>query len=408
MLTKLTYQFQYEEKFFFAKKWRGCMEKVDLSSVKVVDAHTHPFTLEVNQENESSFLTKLSLSVVPNVFTSLEESKYKPLPNSNMWMQLVLRALSKKFNCEESIHEIVKHRNELTHDYSTYTKQLFEEVNLVAGIYDFGYPQPTLDAEKFSKATGIRIFKIHRIEVAMIEQLEHSTDFESFIANYRNDLKVNLQREEVLGLKSIIAYRSGLEIFEMNEKEAKEAYEEFSNNTRAAVKPLRDYCLHIAMEECELAQKVMHIHTGIGDGEVLMTKASPSFLLNMLRDEKYVNTKVHLVHGGYPWVEEAAFISSILPNVYLDISLQNPFAGHGVERIISQIFEFAPFDKVLYGSDAFTVPEMNWMGVKLFKECFERVLNDWVTKDYMSVEKAQEIGEMVLYKNFEKIYNIKL
>ena len=34
-----------------------------------------------------------------------------------------------------------------------------------------------------------------------------------------------------------------------------------------------------------------------------------------------------------------------LPNVYLDISLQNPFVGHGVERIISQVYELAPFDK---------------------------------------------------------------
>lgn len=384
------------------------MRKVDLSNVKVVDAHTHPFTLNVNEENEISFLTKLSLSVAPNMFNSIEEAKHKPLPNSNMWMQIVLRALSKKFNCEESIQEIVKRRNELTRDYSMYTKQLFEEVNLVAGIYDFGYPQPTLDVETFSKGTGLRIFEILRIEVVMIEQLALSTNFESFITNYRKALRGNLQREEVVGLKSIIAYRSGLEISAMNDNEAKVAFEKFSSNTRAAVKPLRDYCLHIAMEECDFANKVMHIHTGIGDGEVLMSKASPSFLLNMLREEKYANTKVHLVHGGYPWIEEAAFITSILPNVFLDISLQNPFAGHGVERIISQVFEFAPFDKVLYGSDAFTIPEMNWMGVKLFIDCFENVLNGWVDKDYMSVEKAQEIGEMVLYKNFEKIYNVKL
>ena len=363
---------------------------------------------DINQENEKSFLTKLSLSVVPNMFINLEGAKHKPLPNSNMWMQIVLRALSKKFNCEESIHEIVKHRNGLTLDYSTYTKQLFNEVNLIAGIYDFGYPQPALDSQEFSEQSGIRIFHINRIEVVMIEQLAKSTDFQFFIDNYRKSLSESLTREEVVGLKSIIAYRSGLEISEMNEDEASVAFDEFSNNTRSAAKPLRDYCLHIAMEECTLANKVMHIHTGIGDGEVVMSKASPSFLLNMLREGKYENTKVHLVHGGYPWMEEAAFITSILPNVYLDISLQNPFSGHGVERIISQVFEFAPFDKVLYGSDAFTIPEMNWMGVKLFKECFENVLNGWVEKDYLSVEKAQEIGEMVLYKNFEKIYNVKL
>jgi predicted TIM-barrel fold metal-dependent hydrolase len=115
-----------------------------------------------------------------------------------------------------------------------------------------------------------------------------------------------------------------------------------------------------------------------------------------------------LVHGGYPWIEEAAFIVSVLPNVYMDISLQNPFAGHGVERIISQVFEFAPFDKVMYGSDAFTVPEMNWMGVHLFRECFESVLRGWVKADYMDVDTALAIGEMVMYRNFENVYRQRI
>jgi len=135
-----------------------------------------------------------------------------------------------------------------------------------------------------------------------------------------------------------------------------------------------------------------------------LPKASPSFLLPLLRTKAYTDTKVHLVHGGYPWVEEAAFIVSILPNVYMDISLQNPFVGHGVKRILSQVFEFAPFDKVMYGSDAFTVPEMNWLGVHLFKECFEQVLQSWVESDYVDAETARYIGEMVLYRNFDSIY----
>ena len=63
---------------------------------------------------------------------------------------------------------------------------------------------------------------------------------------------------------------------------------------------------------------------------------------------------------------------------------------------------------LLLNLDAFTVPEMNWMGVKLFIECFERVLSGWVEKDYMSAEKARYIGEMILYKNFEQAYQIKL
>ena len=81
------------------------------------------------------------------------------------------------------------------------------------------------------------------------------------------------------------------------------------------------------------------------------------------------------------------------------------FVGHGVERIISQVYELAPFDKVMYGSDAFTVPEMNWLGVLLFKECFERVLTDWIDRGYMDEDMAIDIAEHMMYKNFERVYS---
>ncbi len=271
-------------------------------------------------------------------------------------------------------------------------------------LIDYGYPTPPIPKEKFKAITGIPAWEVYRIEPVMDRLREKYNHFSDFIEAYRHDLRSALERKRVVGLKSIIAYRSGLEIGPMDEKEAALQYDAFKENHRATVKALRDYCLHIAMEECTRTNKVMHIHTGIGDGEVLLHKASPSLLVGMLREEKYKDTKVHLVHGGYPWMEEAAFLCSVYPNLYMDISLQIPFAGHGVERIISQVFEFAPFNKVMYGSDAFTVPEMNWLAVQIFKESFEKVLQSWVEKDYMTVAKAQMIGELVLYKNFENVY----
>ncbi|WP_438315745.1 amidohydrolase family protein [Sporosarcina sp. FA9] len=385
------------------------MKKLSLSDVKVVDVHAHPYVAGEEEETPASFLRKLSLSVIPDMFTDvgdLEENQ--PYPGSNMWVQILLRNMSKYLSCEEDLVSIVEARNEKAKDFSKYTKELFQDVNLEGLIMDFGYPQPPLDRKEYEVMSGSRVWEIVRIEQVLTSLGSKGLHFEEFIEQYRSQLTEALKKKEVVGLKTIIAYRSGLEVFEMNKEDAEREYEDFSKNGRAVAKAFRDYCFHIAMEECTTANKFMHIHTGIGDGEVVLPKASPSFLLDTLRQEKYKDTKVHLVHGGYPWVEEAAFIVSILPNVYLDISLQNPFTGHGVERIISQVLELAPFDKVMYGSDAFTVPEMNWMGAKLFKESFERVLNTWIEKDYMSYEKAKYIGEMILYRNFGKTYGVKI
>ncbi|MEK4027593.1 amidohydrolase family protein [Pseudobacillus sp. FSL P4-0506] len=385
------------------------MQKVTLDGIKVVDVHAHPFREQREPENPVDFLRKLSLSVIPEMFTNIEDvEKFQPYPGTNMWIQILFRHMAKYLNCEPDLPSIVEARNKKAKNFPDYTKELFADANLEGLIMDFGYPQPPINRDDFQQMSGAQIWEIHRIEPVMVELGKQKLSFEGFIEKYRDNLEKALKRDGVVGLKTIIAYRSGLEISNKDGKAAASAYEEFLLNEKAPAKAMRDYCFHIAMEECTRADKFMHIHTGIGDGEVVLSKASPSFLLDTFRKPEYKETKIHLVHGGYPWMEEAAFIVSILPNVYMDISLQNPFTGHGVERIISQVLELAPFDKVMYGSDAFTVPEMNWLGVKLFKDCFERVLSDWVEKDYMDADQARYIGEMILYKNFENIYKVKI
>ena len=375
--------------------------RVNLQQVKTIDVHSHPFLANEKPFTEIEFLEHLSLAVVPNMFKEKNSSE-NLYPGMNMYMQITIQKLAKYFDCEPTVETVVKKRNEHAKDFSTYTKNLFQDVSLEGLLVDYGYPSEPIKKEEFEELIGFPTDEVYRIESLMDGLREQYTDFQQFIDAYQQKLRNVLTKKHVLGLKSIIAYRSGLDIGKKDKDAASKQFEDYRKDKRSKVKSLRDYCLHIAMEECTRVDKVMHIHTGVGDGEVVLPKASPSLLIDMLREEKYVNTKVHLVHGGYPWIEDAAFITSILPNVYMDISLQNPFIGHGVKRIISQVFEFAPFNKVMYGSDAFTVPEMNWLGVLLFKECFEEVLNEWVENKYMDENTAYEIGEMVLYRNFEK------
>lgn len=380
------------------------MKKVNLKETKAVDVHCHPFVPNKNPYNIEEFLDVLSLSVNPDMFKQeqLRTTNSNIYPGMNMYMQLMIRKLADYYSCPPTLEEVLNKRNNNTKKFSEYTKKLFEDVNLKGMIVDYGYPVPRISQDDFETTTGFKTLEIYRIEPAMDELRKNSNNFDDFIKSYKSKLKFELEKSHIVGLKSIIAYRSGLDVEGKDYEKAKQQYTDYRKNKKLIVKELRDYCMHIAMEECASFNKVMHIHTGIGDGEIILQKSSPKLLIDLLR--MYENTKVHLVHGGYPWIEEAGFIVSILPNVYMDISLQNPFSGHGVKRILSQIFEFAPFDKVMFGSDSFAVPEMNWLGVKLFKNDFEEVLNEWVNKDYMDVDMAQEIGEMVLYKNFKAVY----
>ena len=81
------------------------------------------------------------------------------------------------------------------------------------------------------------------------------------------------------------------------------------------------------------------------------------------------------MHTGYPWHGEAAYMANVLPRVYCDVSEGIPFAGHAARRILSEVLEMAPLSKVLYGSDGFGVPEINYTSAKLAKQALGQVLN---------------------------------
>lgn len=378
--------------------------KIDLSAMKAIDVHCHPFLPNKQAYSNKEFLKELSLSLDQEKMFNMNGrlGNEEIYPGMNMYMQLTIRHLAKYFNCEPTLDAVVQKRNELAVDFPKYTQSLFEDVNLAGMVVDYGYPRPEVSREKFNHIVGLVPWEIIRIEQVMNRLREEITDLGDYLDQYRAEIRTALERDNVIGLKSTIAYRSGLDVEFPKENEIKEHFEEYIKDVTARAKKFRDYLFHIGMEECTKANKAMHIHTGVGNGYIILSKASPSLLTDVVN--AYQDTNIHLVHGGYPWMEEAAFLSSILPNVYLDISLQVPFAGDGTQRIMERVFEFAPFNKVMYGSDGYSIPEMNWYGVKLFKEEFGKVLGSWVERDYMNEETATAIGKRVLYHNFEEAY----
>ena len=64
-----------------------------------------------------------------------------------------------------------------------------------------------------------------------------------------------------------------------------------------------------------------------------MNAALPRRLFELLTDPVLRHAKVVLVHAGYPWLQEAAFMTNVLPNVYLDVSLVCPATGGALRDI---------------------------------------------------------------------------
>jgi predicted TIM-barrel fold metal-dependent hydrolase len=144
----------------------------------------------------------------------------------------------------------------------------------------------------------------------------------------------------------------------------------------------------------------------MGDFEVNLPLARPALLFDLLRFPAYRACRVLLVHGGYPWHREAGYIANVLPRVYCDLSEGIPFAGHAAKRIIAEVLEMAPLSKVVYGSDGFNIPEINYSGAMLGKQALSQVLDDLVADGMLSEGDALAAGAMILAANARQLYGL--
>jgi predicted TIM-barrel fold metal-dependent hydrolase len=149
---------------------------------------------------------------------------------------------------------------------------------------------------------------------------------------------------------------------------------------------------------------VMHLHVGGGDPDIVLAHVRPQDVFGLLHD--HMDQPIILIHGGYPWMGEAAYIASILPFVYLDLSEFLPWDTLGIDRELEMLLGVVPTGKILYGSDEASEPEVFWLSARMAREALERVLERSVERDYLTVPQAEGIGRGILAANTARLHGI--
>lgn len=135
---------------------------------------------------------------------------------------------------------------------------------------------------------------------------------------------------EVVGFKSVICYRTGLDIpIEPDQDLAKEAFQEIVDDyvlgdaeeegvVRVAHRGLSDWLVHhtasCISEMPRGERKPIQFHTGLGDNDITLAKSSPSHLQTFIR--QYPRVPMVLLHAGYPFTRELGYLATVYSNVY--------------------------------------------------------------------------------------------
>jgi predicted TIM-barrel fold metal-dependent hydrolase len=256
-----------------------------------------------------------------------------------------------------------------------------------------------------AQISGRAAYKVTRLEAVAEIVLSEGTSPQDFISDYR--LKLQSEAVGAIGLKSIIAYRYGLDFdpTRPSDQEVQAAaallLEDF--NATGAIRIADPVLLrHFLYEGMDLNLPIQ-FHVGYGDPDLLLHRCDPLLMTDFIRVAEQRNIPIMLLHC-YPFHRNAGYLAQMFRNVYLDVGLAINYTGAQSSQIIAESFELAPFNKILFSSDAWGLSDLTYLGAKLFRVEIEKLFGRWVSEGHWSQDDAIRVINLVAYENARNVY----
>jgi hypothetical protein len=385
---------------------------IDLSHVRVIDNHVHPWRQSTQHVTADELAGHLAFS--DSAVTSVLE-EYLPLAelegtlrlfrNTNLGVKYLLRELARFLDVDETWPAVIQARNAVAgSDYRAWTTRLFDDVRLFALLVDEGGARPRITLNELSQTVPARLRRVARSDNFIRELLPEADEWPTFFRRYTESLEAAID-DGAIAFKSVIAYRTGLDVAPVSEAEARRNFEASRDAPMHEQKAFRDFLLCHTMDVARERGLWIHIHVAVGDPDIVYQRANPAQLYPLLHSERFRANRVVLVHGGWPWVGEAAAMVAILPNVYLDVSEGAIFGMPNIRQRIYEALEACPYSKILYGADG-ALPEALWIVARRYKAVLGRVLEELVGEGFCSMREAYDVGTAILSGNAERLYEL--
>jgi uncharacterized protein len=379
------------------------MESVDLTSVPVVDNHCHAVT------------TDQAFGKVEAWRRAFTESTDPGMPREHVvttaFYRRLIRALAPFLGCESTEDAVFAART--AREGKGLTAELLRSANIDTLLVDTGFPPPeeVFPVPELGELGGCRAEPVLRLEVLMESLL---TEYDTLAAT---EEALAAALEDVRGgghvaLKSIAAYRTGLDIREWAREEAETSFREYRRSalngfTRLVHKPLLDTLLHVAFTLAADQEVPVQFHVGYGDADTDLLLGNPLHLRAVLGKPDYHALPVVLLHECYPYTRQGGYLAAVYENVYLDLSYGIPLLGYGeMLAFTRQALGVAPTSKLVYSSDGIEVPELHWMSAIDGRRVIGEVLGELVAYGETSLTQAETAGESMLRENAIRLYRL--
>lgn len=295
-----------------------------------------------------------------------------------------------------------------TAGFEAHAKRLMSACRFEALFVDDGFPVArSLGLAAHADLAGCPVHRLVRIESVLESAARGWPPFEVLREDFRESLAAALDGGAV-GLKTIAAYRCGLDLPHPEGDEARSAYRAWraSGSGRLVHPALIAFFLADAMEVAQAHGPVpLQIHTGIGDADLELHRSDPSLLGRVIAEAGAAGVPVVLLHC-YPYVRQAAWLAHVHSHVFVDLSLALLLVGHRGTELLFEALELAPAAKVLFATDASRAPEMFFLASRWWRDALAGALDRLVGEQAVGESTALEWAQMILAGNARRLYGL--
>ena len=375
---------------------------MNLEAVPILDQHCHALLRDGTVADAAAYARFFTESGDPRM-----HARYA---RETIFYRWAIREISGILGCAPTTEAVLAVRGRTSTD--ALARRLLSEASISVLLVDHGYrTDETLPPSEMAARLPCRVLPILRLETLAQELIVRHETFDAVLDAYFATVE-RARADGFVGLKSIIAYRTGLAVQQTSRAEAAAAFSPLKElarrdgRLRLASKPINDYLLLRALDIAERQAMPVQIHTGFGDADLDLREANPLHLRPLLESDRYTNVPFVLLHASYPYVRELGYLAAMYPNVWADVGLAIPHLAAEIPGMLRQLLGLVPTTKVVYSSDASQIPELFWLAARWGRRGLGTVLDELIALGALNGDEALAVGQRVLGGNAAGIYGL--
>lgn len=295
-------------------------------------------------------------------------------------------------------------RNEL--GWQEVTRRLLRASGTNAWLLDTGLTTPPLTTlDEFAALAGGAVREIVRLEAVAEEAGATGVSASGWAAAV--EAQVRKRAVNAAGLKSVVAYRNGLEV-PPRRPGAAQVVAAASTWLSSGQRRLRDpillaWLVHLGATVGAETGLPLQIHTGFGDPDLHLRDADPVLLTEFMRSTMDSGVTVVLLHC-WPFHRKAAYLAHVFPHMLVDLGLTIPHVGAGAGVVLAETLELAPWRSVCWSSDGYGLPELHHLAAVLWREQCGRLVDRWIADDVLTARDAERLVADIAGHNAARAY----